>query len=158
MCKRVWNNLQELKQHRTVKLNISSSVRTSVTAEVWGQSGRFLCLWTQCQEGKVLAVILKKQLFLPVNLGRVTYKGNSKQFEVHHTTVRKITEVENNWKTFKTTANFPRCGCPSKFPPRSHRATLREIKQRSYISAFTGFSLHVKCSRCLCVFLLCSDT
>uniref|UniRef100_A0A3B3SNV6 Sleeping Beauty transposase HTH domain-containing protein n=1 Tax=Paramormyrops kingsleyae TaxID=1676925 RepID=A0A3B3SNV6_9TELE len=43
-------------------------------------------------------------------------KAISKQFEVYHSTVRKII---HKWKTFKTVANLPRSGHPSKFTPRS---------------------------------------
>jgi len=48
----------------------------------------------------------------------------SKQFEVHQYTVRNII---HKWKTFKTVANLPRRGHPSKFTPRSDRVMVREI-------------------------------
>ncbi|KAM3912509.1 uncharacterized protein RB166_019314 isoform 2-T2 [Leptodactylus fuscus] len=52
------------------------------------------------------------------------YKAISKQFEVHHSTVRKII---HKWKTFKTVGNLPRSGRPSKFTPSLDRAMFREI-------------------------------
>uniref|UniRef100_A0A3Q4I1B2 Uncharacterized protein n=1 Tax=Neolamprologus brichardi TaxID=32507 RepID=A0A3Q4I1B2_NEOBR len=49
------------------------------------------------------------------------YKAISRQFEVHHSTVKKIIHM---WKTFKTAANIPSIGHTSKFSPRSDRAIL----------------------------------
>ncbi|XP_053577468.1 uncharacterized protein LOC128666737 isoform X3 [Bombina bombina] len=62
------------------------------------------------------------------------YKAISKQFKVHHSTVRKIIY---KWKTFKTVANLPRSGRPSKFTPRSDRAMLREIAKKPRVTSQT---------------------
>ena len=70
------------------------------------------CVLTQFQGGKTSAIILKKQLLLPINPGRV-YKAISKQFGVH--------------RSATTAANLPRSGRPSKLTPRSDCAMLREM-------------------------------
>ncbi|MEE6522209.1 hypothetical protein FKM82_020645 [Ascaphus truei] len=58
------------------------------------------------------------------------YKAISKQFKVHHSTGRKIIQ---KWKTFKTVANLPRCGRPSKFSPRSEKLQkTQELHLRLY--------------------------
>jgi len=61
-----------------------------------------------------------KCAIIAAHQSRKGYKAISKQFEVHPSTVRK-------WKTFKTVANLPRSGRPSKFTPRSNCAMLKEI-------------------------------
>nr|XP_028576306.1 zinc finger protein 577-like isoform X2 [Podarcis muralis] len=60
------------------------------------------------------------------------YKAISKQFKVHHSTIRKIIQ---KWKTFQTVANLPRSGRPSKFTPRSDRAMLREIAKNPRVTS-----------------------
>lgn len=58
---------------------------------------------------KTSAMILEKQMFLLINLGR----------DIRNYTVRK-------WKMFKTVANLPNSGCRSIFIPRSDCSVLRE--------------------------------
>ncbi len=57
----------------------------------------------------------------------------SKQDEVHHSTVRKIFQVEG----IKTDPNPPKSGRPSKFTPRSDCVTLREIADNPITSLKT---------------------
>lgn len=40
-----------------------------------------------------------------------------------------MSEVMENWRTFKTVSNHPRSGCPCKFSPRSDCFMLRVIKK-----------------------------
>ncbi|CAI5768315.1 TCB1 transposase [Podarcis lilfordi] len=60
------------------------------------------------------------------------YKAISKQFKVHHSTIRKIIQ---KWKTFQTVVNLPRSGRPCKFTPRSDRAMLREIAKNPRVTS-----------------------
>ena len=62
------------------------------------------------------------------------YKAISKQFKVHHSTLRKII---HKWETFKTVANLPRSGRPSNFTPRSDHAMLREIAKNPGVTSQT---------------------
>ena len=39
-------------------------------------------------------------------------------------------KIIHKWKTFKTVANLPRSGYPSKFIPRSDHAIVREIAKK----------------------------
>ncbi|KAJ8017329.1 hypothetical protein DPEC_G00016740 [Dallia pectoralis] len=63
------------------------------------------------------------------------YRKISKQFEISHSTVRKIVY---KWRTFKTTANMPRSGRPRKF---SQRADLKMLKEVSYNSNMSSQDL-----------------
>ena len=62
------------------------------------------------------------------------YKAISKQFNVHHSTMRKII---HKWKTFKTVASLPRSGGPSKFNPKSDHVMLRESANNPRLTSQT---------------------
>lgn len=56
----------------------------------------------------------------------------SKEYKISHSTVRKIVY---KWRTFKTTANMPRSGRPSKFTPRADRKMLKEVSKNPKMSS-----------------------
>jgi len=103
-----------LTDHQQVMTMImTNSIKAEVLAVCW--SGAFRCVITQCRGGKMSAMILEKQLFLPINLGRVTSPFPNKLNILHHSTVRKIIY---KWKTFKKVVSLARSGRPSKFTQR----------------------------------------
>lgn len=60
------------------------------------------------------------------------FKKISKQFEINHSTVRKIIY---KWRRFQTTANLFRPGRPSKFSPRADRKMLKEVSKNPRMSS-----------------------
>ncbi|KAK3553882.1 hypothetical protein QTP70_012712 [Hemibagrus guttatus] len=60
------------------------------------------------------------------------YKKISKELVISHSIVQKIIY---KWRTFKTTANMARSGCPSKFTPRADRKMLKDVSENPKISS-----------------------
>ncbi|XP_063291707.1 dihydrolipoyllysine-residue acetyltransferase component of pyruvate dehydrogenase complex, mitochondrial [Pelobates fuscus] len=59
------------------------------------------------------------------------YKAISKQFEVHHSMVKKIIQ---QWETFKTVANLSRSGYPTKINPKVPLPALSPTMQNGTIA------------------------
>jgi len=102
---------------------------TAVKADVWAVcwSGAFRCVLTQCQGGKTSANEPREAIVAP-HQSKKGYEDISKEFRLHHSTVRKII---HKWKTFNAVANLPWSGRSSKFATRSDCVMLRETAKNS---------------------------
>lgn len=77
-----------------------------------------------------LAVILRQAIVSGHRSGKC-HKAISRQFEVHHSTVRNTI---HKWKAFKAVASLPRSRLLSKFTPRSDCAQRNCKKPKSPVS------------------------
>uniref|UniRef100_A0A3Q3JS38 Transposase n=1 Tax=Monopterus albus TaxID=43700 RepID=A0A3Q3JS38_MONAL len=80
---------------------------------------------------KELSEAFRKNIVAAYESGK-GFKKISKDFEISHSTVRKIVY---KWRAFKTTANMPRSGRPSKFTPRADRKMLKEVSKNPKMSS-----------------------
>lgn len=80
---------------------------------------------------KDLSEAFRKKIVAAYESGK-GFKKISKEFEISHSTVRKIVY---KWGTFKTTANMPRAGHPSKFTPRADHKLLKEVSKTPKMSS-----------------------
>ena len=80
---------------------------------------------------KELSEAFRKKIVAAYESGK-GFKKISKEYKISHSTVRKIVY---KWRTFKTTANMPRSGRPSKFTPRADRKMLKEVSKNPKMSS-----------------------
>ncbi|KAI3367038.1 hypothetical protein L3Q82_009675 [Scortum barcoo] len=81
---------------------------------------------------KELSEAIRKKIAAAHESGE-RFKEISKEFEISYFTVWKIVY---KWRTFKTTANVPRSGRPSKFTQRADRKMLKEVIKSPKISSW----------------------
>ncbi len=87
---------------------------------------------------KELSEAIRKKIVAAYESGK-GFKKVSKDFEISHSTVRKIVF---KWRTFKTTADMPRSGHPSKFTPRADCKMLKEVSKIPKMSGPTAGSCY----------------
>lgn len=80
---------------------------------------------------KELSDALRKKIVAAYESGK-GFKKISKEFDISHSTIRKIVY---KWRTFKTTATMPGSGRPSKFTPRADRKMLKEVIKNPKMSS-----------------------
>jgi len=105
-------------------------------------SGRLLVrssrVWTQCQEGKISALILDKELLLPIDLGRVI-----RSYPNH------LESIVLQWKELFTRGKKKHSRQMTIFPGVEFQASSPKGQtvqcSKSTISDSTGLNYHVKC-------------